>query len=373
MSFETLKSGRVVLGTFRDQQGRPVFMEVFNPQTQTMQIAAVPDREHAMTGGPAVSEVEIPELMEHFMEEDQTFWRWADPRKKNLILMPHAFHWCEPQVGDQLQDPRYRDVFTVRHAAPGRDVIPWNGSLLLDKETRPETRLRWIGEAGGRNYIDFHEEDGKAETPTPGEDSSGDMGITYSQVVKPTITYLLETQRPGSIGGKPFGSSTEPKPRVRERLTDALAPQQTVTIYGQWMDNVFRFLCIHPRTVVATRLARWFKGFMERNRPSLKFNGIPDIRYWSQDATRRSRRGDDSAVREVRYYFRTEELEVRRQGAIRHVGIDLAVKDHLDFGKEGADWASLSPFTGSLYDESGHYMFADLDIADTRQTGAYPG
>lgn len=368
MSRRSLPSGRLVLNTFRDQEGRPAFLEVFNPTRNTVEYLRYPDRQFYMTGGAALSEVEIPELIEHLLEEDQCFWRWPNPSNKSLILLPHAFPWCTPEMDDQLQDVRYRTVYTVRHVAPGRGGLPWNGTVLLDKPVDPSTRLSWIGEAASRNYIDFQEEDGDASTPTPGEDTAGDMGIAYPNVAKPTITYLLETQRPGSIGSKPFGSSTEAKPRSREVLQDPLAPQHSITIYGQWMDNLFRFLCLHPRTVVATRLARWFKGFMERNRPSLKFNGLPEILFWSQDASRRSRRDDEAAVREVRYYFRTEELEVHRESTLRDIGFNVSLSPTMQADPRH-DW-KLDPFTGSLYDESGNYLFGDLNIADTRQTGA---
>ena len=216
----------------------------------------------------------------------------------------------------------------------------------------------------------FKEEDSSPDTPTPGEDVAGaDTRNALSKVVVPTVTYLLKTQRPGSIGAKPFGQRTQLKPRVREVFIDPESPQQSVVISGWWMDTLVEYVAWHPRALIADHLARWFRDFLTRNIPSLKINGINEILFWSQDDVKRRSRGFDAAGRAVQYYFRLEELEVRRESNIRHIDLNVGISWTEDSTPEAitsrGEWLAPNPYTGSFYDESGNYLPMTLDIADT--------
>lgn len=359
MGYETLRSGRRILSVLRDSMGNPKFYEILDTTTNMTRAVSI---------GESIIETELPEVLEYFLENDQTFWVWPQPANKKLIWFRNAFPWCTPEVGDKLIDKRSNTVFTVTYVPTGRDQIPWNGMVRLDKEPEPHHVLSWMGEAKSRCYVAFKEEDSSADTPTPGEDVDGaDTRTAYSEVIVPTIAFLLKTQRPGSIGAKPFGQRVQLKTRLREMFVDPQSPQHSVMVYGWWMDTLIEFTCWHPRTLVSGRLARWFKDFMNRNIPSLKANGINEILFWSQDDVKRRSRGFDAAGRAVQYYFRLEELEVRRESNIRHIDLNIGIGIEEEDAVETIRGESIDPdpYAGSFYDESGNYLPMTLDIADT--------
>lgn len=375
--YHTLRSGRVVQTVVRDEQGRPSFLEVLDTRTNARSIVYgdlwFDTENRSRTEGPAICTEEVPDVVEFFLEDEQSYWRLPNPSSRKLILLPGAFPYCVPKTGHQLQD-QDGAVYTVKHAPPGAYDLPWNGCLLLDKDV-PETvaTLRWIGPARGTNLVSFHADGGHPGSPVPGEVATGsDVGVLYRGVVQPTIAYFLEDEQPASIGPKPFGRDQELKPRVRQEILDPIRPQITLRIWGHWMEAIYRFRCLHPRATVAGQLGAWFKRFVRNNSPSLRASGINQILFRRRsEVPRRDLGGDHVSGVDVLFYFRTEELTVEESSNLIEVDLQVsATVRPTNQLKDKAGWNGLDPYTG-LYDESGNYAWGTTDIADLGYTGSH--
>lgn len=377
MSKHTLSSGRVVIDSYRGPDGRPKYLEIFDPRLGARRLIYGPwwdghDRSKSL--GPAASIDDIPDLIEYFMEVYQMHWT-PDPRNGRLVVFGLAFPYAKPAVGDQLQDIATQQIFTVQHVPPGIGRVDWNLSVLLDDAPAAGSALRWIGPARARNLVDFYAEDGRPESPVEGEATDGDVGTAYRKVKGPTVTYLMTRQEPCSIDGKPFGASPRLKPSLRETYSMPGEPQRAVQISGWQMDNLFKFSCLHPRARVAHSLAEWFKACISRNEPSLRANGIPHLYFYGQKSLPRSgRAGDDVAEREVYFYFQTEELEVQELSTIRVINLYARSASDIDnlglpgLEDPGEGYLGLNPWA-SVYDESGNPVFVQSEIQDFGQTG----
>lgn len=372
-----LPSGRVIQTVFRDGDGHPRYYEILDTRTNARRIIYGPTwdgRDKSTSVGPAVSEADLPAIIQFFLEDEQSYWKYARPSMgpKDLILFPGAFAWCKPQKDDVLRGISGK-TYTVTHVPQGINGPPWNGTVKLDKDIEVGEILRWTGQkTRERTLIAFQSDDGSPSSPTPGEVTTGDVGTAYPGVLGPTVTYLLLRQEPASLGPKPFGRDKQLKPRIREQVSDPERPQVVITIYGHRMENEFRFRCLHPQSAVADELALWFKRFMRNNTGSIRSNGVNEILYFGQEAVSASQLGH-VAGRDLRYYFRTEELILQEDAAVREVNVNISVLVRQDqeafrLNLVPDDPTALDPFTG-LYDQSGNFIFGALDIADYGTTG----
>jgi len=371
-----LPSGRVVQTVIRDENGQPRFYEILDTRRNAREIFYGPaffQKTKHRSEGFAISEANFPEVMEFYLEDEQQFFRRLNEAGDQIIL-PGAFGWTKPDAGDCLEDDE-GNTYTVEIVPPGEGRCPWNGVLMLDKAVPEGTHLRWKGEARNKNLIRFVADDGMPESPTPGEDTSGDVGTGYGSKFAPTITYLLERQEPATIGPKPFGRDKENKPRIRDEFRDLTRPQITQRVYGQRFENLFAFRCLHPRSAVATELAAWLKRFMRINAPYLRSSGLNELMFWSLEAERRTRRGgDDVSVRKAIYYVRTEELTLQEISALRNVDVHISgAIDQRVFQKITGPVPTdgLDPYTG-IYDESGFYPWGTYELLDHGTTGIAP-
>lgn len=375
-----LPSGRIIQTVWRDQDGHPKYIEILDSRTNARRVIYGPlwdGDDRSKSDGAAISEADLPSVIEFFLEDEQTYWKHVNPDtgSKSLITLPGSFAWCAPRVGDKLRVVGSEKIYTVQHVPTGVPGVPWNGVLLLDADVEVGENLRWVGQdARTRNLIEFHADDGFPESPLPGEDSAGDVGGAYRGVLQPTISYLLIRQEPATIGPKPFGRDKELKPRIRDSFFDPNRPQVTLEIWGHRMENEFRFRCLHPQSAIADELALWFKRFMRNNTPSMRSNGLNEMIYLGQDAVASKSLGKVSA-RDIRYYFRTEELLLKEVATVRNVGVNFTVvlRPSLETGRLNSPfmqegYEGLNPYTG-LYDESGNFLFLQLDIADYGTTG----
>lgn len=377
MSRHTLSSGRIVVDSYRGPDGRPKYLEIFDPRLGARRLAYGPwwdGHDRSKSVGPAASILDIPDLVEYFMEVHQMHWT-PDPRNGRLIVFALAFPFMKPLNGDTLQDTVTGQTFTVQAAPPGIGRVDWNLAVLLDEAPTAGHPLRWVGAARERNLVDFYAEDGRPESPVEGKATDGDVGVAYKQVKAPTITYLMTRQEPSSIDGKPFGASPRLKASFRESFYLPGEPQRAVQIDGWQMDNLFKFTCLHPRARVCHSLAEWLKSCVSRNEPSLRANGIPHLHFYGQKSVPRSgRAGDDVAEREVYFYFQTEELEVHELSTIRVLNVYARSASDIDnlglpgLADPGEGYPGLNPWTG-VYDESGLPIFGQTEIQDYGQTG----
>lgn len=379
MKSRRLKSGRIIFDTYSDQYGNPKFIEYYDSRSGSRRIAFGSywdGNERAKTIGQSVSSIdEFAELLEDQVERFQMCW-FPDKRNGKLIMMGKAFPWLPPQVGDQMEDLYSGQIFTVVHVPKAPQGFLWNLSLLLDAAPTLGMELAWVGEARDRNLVDFGASSGKPSTPTKGEDTTGDVGTSYSKILRPSISYSLLRTELFSTDGHPFGSKKELRAQIREQYNDPYSPQRVITILGQRTESLVRFECFHPRAGTSYALARWFKDFISRRTPSLEANGIPRILFWSQgDRARTGKPGDDTAAHDVVYFIVMEELSVREDSAIRKMNLISRVtqREYSDLGLTGVtepgNEGYLTPYTGA-FDESGNYLVGDNEIQDLRATGS---
>jgi hypothetical protein len=373
MNLRRLSSGKLVWETYYDNQGRPKYVEYFDSRKGAIRLAMGPywdGRDRSQSLGQVCSLEDFYDIIEWVMEYHQMMW-WPDPRNSKLIWFRFAFSRLTPRAGDTLIGST-GVTYQVTHVARSDNGLPWNLSVLLDAAPATGEILRWAGSARDRNLIDFRAEYGSPSTPTPGEASEGDVGSAFKGVLRPTITYLLVRKEPFTLTGTPFGSSKELKPRVREQVLDPDRPQRVFEVLGQRMDNLIRFSCLHPRAETADALATWFERCINRQMPSIVANGIHRMLFWSSATLeRRGKSGDDAAVRVVNYYVETEEVEVREAPSIRKLNVFIrptSIGNINDLTGLATEPQWMFPFTG-VTDESGNWLWGDIDIQDTRNTG----
>jgi hypothetical protein len=374
MHLRRLHNGKLVFETYRGPDGRPKYIEIFDTRKGALRLAHGPhwdgrDRSQSLT--EAASLEDFYDIIEWVLEYHQMMW-WPDPRNAKLIWFRYAFPWLPPRTGDVLAGSSGKS-YTVTHVQRSDGGTPWNLSVLLDEAPRAGEMLHWAGAARDRNLVDFRAEYGSPSTPTPGETTEGDTGTAYNTVFRPTITYLLVRKEPFTLNGAPFGSSKELKPRTREEFVDPNKPQRVIRIFGQRMDNLIRFLCLHPRAETADALAHWLERCINRQMPSIVANGIHRMLFWSSGTLeRRGKSGDDVAVRSVNYYIETEEIEVQEAPSIRRLNIRIRPTDIGNINNltgYAAEPLWMFPFTG-VTDESGNWLWGSIDIQDTRATGS---
>lgn len=367
MAIRTIKSGRIVVDAFRDNEGRPRFIETIDLETRFRRVlygaAWYDPSPYAKSMAPTANEEDFTDLVEHFLEVHQTHWVQPNPQQKRLVLFVNSFPYCAPVAGDKLTNRQGTKIYTVKHVPQARHPLLWNGTVLLDAEPTRSEDLVWLGEETRRRcLVSFVEEGGNPGETVKPTATDGDVGTAYPGKMGPTIAYLLERQEPGGTQ-EPFGSQKYLKPRIRETFPDPLAPQESIDIYGWWLDNIFSFRCTHPRTRVANALAYWFKSFMEMNRPSIKANGVAEILFWSRVPGDRRKQDDDVAERIVRYYVRTEELQVHRVPNIRSLQILVDLRSSLYEDVTGDPYYELDPFADPG-EATGDEQPISIDITD---------
>ncbi len=372
-----LPSGRLIYDAYRDAQGNVKYLEYFDTRTGAKRLAYGPywdGRDRSISLGNCATIKDVAETIQYFLERHQMTWM-PDLRNPKLVRFGLAFSRLFPTVGDQLESMETGQIYTVIHVPKSFQGYPWNLNVLLDVAPTLGEDLRWVGDARDRNLVSFNDQLGNPDTPTPGENTGGDVGVAYKAPLHPTITYLLLRKEAFTLGGTPFGPSKELVPRIREQFPHPKIPQRTISILGQRMESLFEFSCTHTRAETANALADWFTGVISRQRPSLEANGINRILFWSQGTPKRKgQQGDESAVTEVTYYIVTEELTVQEDSTIRKINVTLtpAMRQVSDLDLSGdlssSEEGYLYPYTGA-YDESGNYLWGDLEIQDNQQTG----
>jgi len=219
-----------------------------------------------------------------------------------------------------------------------------------------------------KNYIGFFEWGGKRHTVGPTEENVQQSQKSAGEFV-PTITWSVKMVQPGTIGRRPFDTPKEAKPHVRETFRDpestyirgttaeeatrmlakgfyetgnqvvtgsydAISREEghpnasthTITVYGQWFDNIVQYDCWSTSNQEANSLILWFEDFMDLYTRVLKENGVQELLYWQrlEDKVVESWR-DDIDNRTIQYYFRTEKLRVEKTRNFRSYYIYLRV------------------------------------------------
>lgn len=160
------------------------------------------------------------------------------------------------------------------------------------------------------------------------DDSSLDSGRATGNYTD-TITCMVTERSPGSMGKEPFGDPKEIKPRFRENIFDTDETSKSVSILGQWFDNIVQFSVWAQTNHRADTLLAWFEEFMMRYAWVLKWNGVQQVYYWQRTRDAKvTRWRDDIVHRTVEYYFRTEKLGLLHERRLS--GLELTVEMAVD-------------------------------------------
>lgn len=152
----------------------------------------------------------------------------------------------------------------------------------------------------------------------------------YLQPFVDLITYKVRTQQPGGLQG-PFSSKRERTFHHRETVKNDENPQEVYDVYGRRMDNLVQFDIWGSNGRSAEARASWFMNVMQLITGSIMRQGVGKILFWGrlEDDTVTKWRSD-VAVRSLRYYIRTEEIQLMSAGKIRGIDVYSSVKYSLD-------------------------------------------
>lgn len=287
---------------------------------------------------------------------------------KKLIALPFAF--IEPVKGDKILNTVTKEVYTVVDIIKNPKTNQWNGLVKLDLISPPSVELRHSLEyLNSDRYIKFEHEYPESLLNIP---SANEEGVLKNiPPIHPTITWSLEVVEPGGLG-RPFDSTKEYKPRIRESVKDPFAMGYTVEIYGQWFDNIVQFSAWSSGLRTSDRLLTWIEQLLKLYTGYLRKSGITNMFFW-----KRSPEGQTLAwrqaipVKSTQYYFRTEELEAIYERDILKVDVSLGIESELP-SNESPRYIADQYVTGSLtpdqykalFYRSGEYLFGNIDIRE---------
>ncbi|RMG69773.1 MAG: hypothetical protein D6710_08280 [Nitrospirae bacterium] len=288
--------------------------------------------------------------------------------EKNLLLFPYMFK--KPESGQKLRNTVTGEIYTIEQAIVNPVAMRWEGVVKISSQTPPDPtkgeRLEFVGTDGLveftsefpiANVVDGQDEEGMLEDGGP---------------IRPTITYSLFRQEPGSIGKAPFAPAKNYKPEVREILKSTKTPGHSIEILGQYFDSIIEFNCWATDNRSADSLADWFQRFMTQYIKVLKLNGVVEVLFWQRlrDAAVTKWR-QDLISRTLQYFFRTESLIPVVLRDISNIDITMGVEDEIVDTRER--WVAGQLVTGKLtqeqyesmfVDTSGNYLFGNFVLND---------
>ena len=295
------------------------------------------------------------------------------------VYFPYLF--VKPDAGDKVLNLTTNEVLTIEwveelepneyrsFAGPivrNNKPASFTGRVIFREGTTPpadDHSLEFINKK--KNYINFFEWASRRHTSDP-VGANADGLDAQSGPFKPSVTWHIKRVEPGSIGKHPFDPQKQLKPSVRETFPDPdrtyLSASQgerdvaqistnyatgqpiitgavsysalqigqndpafsthSITVYGQWFDNIIQYDCWSVDNQEANALVTWFEDFMDLYTKVMKQNGVNEVLYWqrSQDGTI-DRWRSDIDNRSIQYYFRTEKLRVERSKNLQQVNI----------------------------------------------------
>jgi hypothetical protein len=355
------------------------------------------------------------------------------------LTFPYLF--IKPDVGDKILNRTTEEVYTIKHVEEILDIErrPIYGPIIREQKPASFTGVIILQEGHRaprnyedlefvdkeKNYINFFEWGGKRNVIHPA--NRGDTSEKSKGPFRPTITWFVSRVEPGTIGRHPFDTAKQLKPIVREQffdpdhtylqdntqvarslqsLTDSgaitptgftpnitgsyyaltqaqgspLSSTHTITVWGQWFDNLVQFDCWSISNQEANNLIYWFEDFMDLYTTILKINGVAEVLYWQRHVDNIVERWrDDIDNRTIQYYFKTEKLRVKRTRNLRQFDIRIKVSHRGEplltgeptgistitgmYGYTPSE-VPYNYMTGVHFTGVGEYMWGTLDIQD---------
>ena len=137
-------------------------------------------------------------------------------------------------------------------------------------------------------------------------------------------------------------------------------------MHGQWFDNLVQFDIWASNGRTAEQRAVWFQRTMELLKGTLMRQGVQKLAFWSrlEDDTITKWRSD-IAVRSLRYYVRTEELQLIRAGKIQSV--DVYANVQYDLREDEDELAKAMDLLGNAKIILGHEKEGEKYIKDSKK------
>lgn len=275
---------------------------------------------------------------------------------------------------EQLDHLNKRNVPYPLAKSPSRDSF--SGRIVLrEGQSAPTKYDKLEFKDSNKNYINFFEWGSRRDASKP-VGSHADASEQQNGPFLPTITWHVKRVEPGTVGKKPFDPDKEVKPRIREQFPDPdrtyliptddqinagflkstypigtgwgdtgaiytgftsyrilseteqspLLSTHTITVYGQYFDNIVQFDAWSDNNQEASALVAWFEDFMDLYTNVLRRNGVVEVLYWQRLVDEKIERWrNDIDNRTIQYYFRTEKLKVDRSSNFRKFDIRVIV------------------------------------------------
>jgi hypothetical protein len=354
-----------------------------------------------------------------------------------MVTFPYLF--IKPDIGDKVLNVTTNEVLTIEwvETLEPNEYRSFDGPFI--KNNKPASFTGRVIFAEGttvitddhvlefvnkkKNYINFFEWASRRHTSNPVSVIADGLD-SQNGPFKASITWNVKRVEPGSIGKHPFDPQKELKPRVRHSFpdpsrtylhpteaernialvgtnyatgqpiitgatsnyalqagqNDPMSSTHTLTVYGQWFDNIIQYDCWSVDNQEANALVSWFEDFMDLYTKVLKQNGVNEVLYWqrSQDGTI-DRWRSDIDNRSIQYYFRTEKLRVERSKNIQQITLRINASlrgEALLFGEPSgisyytgqygldASQSQFDYFTGITHTGSGAYRWGNTTIQE---------
>jgi len=288
----------------------------------------------------------------------------------NVLLFRHMFR--EPKEGDRILNVSTEETYTVDQVIRNPQTNKWEGIVKINSTKPPDLIGRDLLEfKQDHNYVDF---DHAYRLATPNEVSTNSSGDGLSPPpMRPIVSWFLARQEPGARSGKAFGPFWEIKPTLRETLKDPLVSGYTVTVYGQYFDNIVQFDALYIDNKSAEALVEWFSQFLYSHRGVLRRCGVANLHFERrlEDATDQRWR-QPIWKRSLQWYFRTEQLTAIYERDLMRIETSLIVSSGFPYRKNPRYIAGqltsgdLNPsgYRRLFYDQSGTYLFGDTELQD---------
>lgn len=337
------------------------YLQIFDPIAKSF---------HLRRRSRAEGNVNISEAMELIAALLRRYQMSFLPNKEDGTLVMFPYMFTQPVVGDQIRNITTSEVYTIKEVIINPDTKNWDGVVRITAVTPPSIEKR--SKLEYLNFDRYVRFDHELPNGLPNQLSANSEAVQINLLpMPPTITWSLKQVEPGSHD-RPFGTTKQYKPVLRESTKDPYVKGYTVEVWGQTFDNLVQFSSWSGDNRTSERLIRWFEQFLKLYTGALRKNGVAQMFFWqrTQDQMNTTWRQFYS-IKDTQWYFRTEELQAVYQRDILKIDLSIGVEEtlpsiYLNETKYIADQKVSGNFNSqeykNLFYRSGEYLFGDVEI-----------
>jgi hypothetical protein len=293
----------------------------------------------------------------------------VDDNYPTFIRMPYQL--VEPKPGWKLRNLISNKEYEVKAVGRTntRKGTVFDGRVYLKGSVGPERgdSLEWLDPEGivdGQTKLIKLQPADVMGAVLDERTGAGDMAGSKNKPFTPIVTYELLLQQPGTIGNRPFAPEKETKPRMRESVPDPMDPRQMVEIWGWHMDTILDFRCVSMSPEMSDRMTVWVRNFFKLYTSLLKLLGVPEILYQQTKSVNTDGRPVRNLyIRSLQYYFRLEELTIKRRTRIQtfNTVVNMFKPDEEVLVTGETSEIDLDRWE-STHDTSGDYIYGEVSI-----------